>query len=384
MALTPELWSGESRRRLLDCAARGTPVYVYDRARIAEAARNLKAALSPTITRFFYAVKANPHEAVLKVVAAEGLGLECVSAAEVDHVLQVLPGLDRARVLFTPNFAPRTEYEHVLALGGVNVTIDSLYAFEHWGSSLRGHDLLIRVDPGQGEGHHSHVKTAGNATKFGIVPEDIPRAVELAQAAGACIVGLHAHVGSGILSPEPWARTLRFLISVARTVPTVRFIDIGGGYGVVQDPRAQQPLDLAAVRAALDEVGSCGFELWTEPGRYLVAQAGVLLASVTQLKSKEGAHHFVGCDAGMNSLMRPALYGAYHHVVNLSRSAEPHDVETAIVGPICESGDMLSTCASLPRTTAEGDVLLVCTAGAYGHSMANHYNHRAPAYECAI
>lgn len=388
MALDASLWQGESRARLLAVAESGsTPVYVYDTAQIVASARALQSALSPTVARFFYAVKANPHPAVLRAAVAAGYGLECVSHAEVSHVLRVLPALPHERVLFTPNFAPYAEYAAVFALGGgVHVTVDSLHVLERWGARLlAGRRVLLRVDPGRGAGHHSHVQTAGDATKFGIAPCDVPRAAALAEAAGATVVGLHAHAGSGVLDdPALWAASLRRLRALAQSLPTVRVIDVGGGFGVVQNPRTQHPLDLAAVRAALDEVGAAGYELWVEPGRFLVAQAGVLLARVTQIKSKPGEHHFVGCDAGMNSLIRPALYGSYHHVVNLTRSDEPHDVDAAVVGPICESGDMLNTCVALPRSTDEGDILLIATAGAYGHSMSNHYNMREPAREVVL
>jgi diaminopimelate decarboxylase/aspartate kinase len=386
--------TGEKREKLLQIAQAGTPVYAYDIAQVQASAAELRQCLGPSgVARLFYAMKANPHPAVLRAVTEAGYGIECVSAAEVEQALRVVS--DDDRVLFTPNFAPRAEYERVAALAPrAHITVDNAYVFDHWlgdggASFLRsGREVLVRLDPGQGEGHHSHVVTAGTAAKFGIDPTDLPRCVAAATAHGVRIVGVHAHVGSGILHPEPWARTLRFLLGVARSIPTVRFLNIGGGYGVVQNPAEQTPLDVAAVgRLLAAEVDQelwrsrGGLEVWTEPGRFLVAQAGTLLARVTQTKRKGAASRFVGVDAGMNSLIRPALYGAYHHVVNLSRSAEPHDVECAVVGPICESGDVLNSHVLLPASTAEDDVLLIATAGAYGHAMSSSYNLRTPARE---
>lgn len=386
MSLTSEQWTGEKREKLLRCASEGTPCFAYDIEQVKRNAEEVKRGLGPTVSRFFYAVKANPHEGIIRAVLESGFGVECVSAMEVEHVRRVAPGIEGERIMFTPNFAGRDEYDRVLrGVGGAQVTIDNVYAFEQWRETLRGRDLLVRVDPGEGEGHHTHVVTAGESTKFGIEPRDIPRAVEISGEIGARIVGLHAHVGSGILRPEPWARTLRILMGVAKAIPTVRILNVGGGFGVVQNPATQERLELAAVREGLEaemsEEERKRFEVWVEPGRFLVAQAGTLLARVTQTKRKGERSRFVGVDAGMNSLIRPALYQAYHHVVNLSRASEVHDVECAVVGPICESGDVLNGHALLPSTTAEGDVIAILTAGAYGHSMSSSYNCRSPARE---
>src|SRR5690606_29522900 len=158
---------------------------------------------------------------------------------------------------------------------------------------------------------------------------------------GARVVGLHAHAGSGILDPAHWAQVARTLADAAELFPDVRILDVGGGLGVPEKP-AQEPLDLEAVSAALAEVRQAvaGSELWIEPGRYVVAEAGVLLARVTQTKGKEGVR-YVGVATGMNSLIRPALYGAYHEIVNLTRLGEPATERVNVVGPICETGDVL-------------------------------------------
>jgi diaminopimelate decarboxylase/aspartate kinase len=165
--------------------------------------------------------------------------------------------------------------------------------------------------------------------------------------------------------------------------PAVRILDIGGGLGVPE--RLDQPaVDLAGLDAALARFRAAHpqFELWLEPGRYLVATAGVLLARVTQLKGK-GDVQYVGIATGMNSLIRPALYGAYHEIVNLTRLGQPASQVFNVVGPICESGDQLGHDRLLPET-AEGDVLLIANAGAYGHAMSSQYNLREPAVELVI
>jgi diaminopimelate decarboxylase/aspartate kinase len=164
--------------------------------------------------------------------------------------------------------------------------------------------------------------------------------------------------------------------------PEVRVLDLGGGLGVPERP-LQSRLDLQSLDRMLAEVmDGRALQVWLEPGRYLVAEAGVLLARVNQLKDK-GHFHYAGLATGMNSLIRPALYGAYHEIVNLSRLEDSADRNYRIVGPICESGDILGESRLLPECR-EGDVLLIANAGAYGRVMSSHYNRRAPAEELIL
>jgi diaminopimelate decarboxylase/aspartate kinase len=317
-------------------------------------------------------------------VRAAGIGIECVSRAEVEHALASLPGLLPSEILFTPNFAPRDESRWALATG-LRVTLDNLHPLRHWAALFRGREAFLRLDPGVGRGHHAHVRTGGTASKFGIPAGDVAEAAALAREAGLRITGLHVHAGSGIGDAAHWAGVAEFLLDAAVHFPEARVFDLGGGLGV-PDRAGRAPLDLAALDVSLAALSQRleGRELWLEPGRYLVAEAGVLLARVTQLKDK-GASAFVGVATGMNSLIRPALYGAHHDIVNLSRLDAVGPLrEFDVVGPICETGDVLGHARLLPADTAEGDVLLVATAGAYGAAMASHYNLRQPAPEFAL
>ena len=311
-----------------------------------------------------------------------GLNFECVSPGEIARVLELLPKIDRRRILFTPNFAPREEYERALE-HGVWVTLDNLYPLRHWSKTFKGRDIFIRIDTGQGRGHHEHVRTAGAHSKFGVPLFEVDELVELAKKAGARIVGLHAHTGSGVLAPDAWLDTGRQLLRLLEQLPDVRHVDVGGGLGV-PEKAGQPPLDLRALDGALREVknGLGDRELWLEPGRYVVAQAGVLLARVTQTKGK-GDVQYVGIATGMNSLIRPALYGAYHDIVNLTRLGKPATELVTVVGPICETGDRLGSDRLLPPAK-ENDVLLIANAGAYGYAMSSHYNLRDPAVEVLI
>ena len=367
-------WWRARRDDLLKEAARGTPRYVLDECALDDALASLSSLTS--VDRVLYAMKANPHPAVLKKVVARGFGVECVSPGELDAAFAAVSSLDPQRVLYTPNFVAAHEYEVGFARG-VNVTVDNVHPLRAHPEVFRGREVFLRIDPGHGRGHHHYVNTGGTLSKFGVPLADIDEARVAADAAGAVVVGLHAHAGSGILEPQAWAEVLAALATAKERFPRVRVIDVGGGLGVPEKP-GQGTLDLAAVDAALaglkKGLGAQGVQLWIEPGRYVVARAGVLLLRVTQLKEK-GEARYVGVDGGMNALIRPALYGAYHEIVNLSRLDDDTAITATVVGPICESGDVLGYGRRLPPTQ-EGDVILVGTTGAYGRAMASTYNLR--------
>jgi bifunctional diaminopimelate decarboxylase / aspartate kinase len=376
----PKAWWVKKKAQLLEIGAARDATYVYDRKSIEAAIESLKSLKS--VDAVFYAMKANSNRAILRLVDDLGVNFECVSPGEIARVLEVLPKIDRKRILFTPNFAPRPEYEHAIEQG-VWVTLDNLFPLRHWASSFKNRELFVRIDTGQGRGHHEHVRTAGAHSKFGVPLFEIDELVDLATKAGARIVGLHAHTGSGVLTPDAWLDTGRQLLRLLERLPAVRFVDVGGGLGV-PEKAGQSGIDLRALDAALQEIkrGLDGRALWLEPGRYVVAQAGVLLARVTQTKGK-GDVQYVGVGTGMNSLIRPALYGAYHEIVNLTRLGEPATELVTIVGPICETGDRLGSDRLLPPAK-EGDVLLIANAGAYGYAMSSRYNLREPAEELLI
>lgn len=370
-------WWRRRRADLLALAAEESPLYVYDAESLDQAVAAVRGIVA--VDRIFYSVKANCFPGVLTRFAQAGLGFECVSVPELEHVLALFPDLPGDRLLFTPNFAPREEYRRAFELGAW-VTLDSLHPLREWPELFAGREVFLRLDPGRGRGHHPHVRTAGVQSKFGIAPDELEEAERLAAACGVRVVGLHAHAGSGIRTSGAWAETAAFLGAVADRFPGVRVLDVGGGLGVPERP-GQSPLDLSEMDAELSRFKEShpGLELWLEPGRFLVAQAGVLLARVVQVKRK-GDVVYVGLETGMNSLIRPALYGAYHPIVNLSRLDEPATLTAHVVGPICETGDVLGRSRRLAPAT-EGDVLLIANAGAYGRVMSSWYNLRAPAGE---
>jgi len=379
-ALAMEPWWSRKRNQLLELANKHASAYVYDLESIATTCKNL--AVLKNIDRIYYAVKANNHPAILQTIESAGLNFECVSPGEIEHVLTLFPDIDRRRVLFTPNFAPREEYEYALDKG-VWLTLDDLYPLREWGELFDRAEVFLRLDTGLGRGHHEHVRTAGVHSKFGIPLFELEEVQVLLARHQASVVGLHAHTGSGILQADNWRNIAETLIEVAQAFPGVRVLDLGGGLGV-PEKTGQHSLNLTALDhslAALKEQYE-QYEFWLEPGRYIVAEAGVLLATVTQIKGK-GKIRYVGISTGMNSLIRPALYGAYHEIVNLSRLSESAGYVLNVVGPICESGDKLGNERWLPASQ-EGDVILVANVGAYGHVMSSNYNLRAPAVEMTI
>jgi diaminopimelate decarboxylase/aspartate kinase len=373
-------WWQDKAPQLLASLEGRDAAYVYDAATVVASARDLLALKS--IDRVHYATKANWNPALLQLLYAAGVKMECVSHAELDHVFATLPGIKPDDVLFTPNFAPRAEYEYALTRG-VHVTIDNLHALRQWPELFRGRQVLVRIDTGTGRGHHHHVRTAGTYAKFGVPLTEIAELKSLLASSGATAVGLHAHTGSGVADIRNWSETAAQLAVLAKELGTITTLNIGGGFAV-PDASHRVRIDLAGLDQQLTafKLANPGFQLWIEPGRYLVAVAGVLLARVTQLKQK-GDQGYVGVATGMNALIRPALYGAFHEIVNLSRLGEPNTGSYDVVGPICETGDVLGHDRQLP-TTREGDVLLIANTGAYGRSMASSYNLRQPPEEILL
>jgi len=377
-AETPEdRWWVDRRDELLEIVSSSGPTYVYDRDRLETAVDELEEIGG--VDRRFFAVKANPNPEILRFFEESGLGFECVSPGEIRRILELCPDIDRDRILFTPNFAPRKEYEFGFERD-VWVTVDNVEPLERWPETFRGQEVLLRLDPGRGRGHHEFVRTAGPQSKFGIAPEQLGDVEELVDDLDLSVVGLHAHLGSGIKEPAAWAETGMFLAKWAVRFDDVEILDLGGGLGVPEGTD-RAALDREAVSEHLETLADAhpDFQIWVEPGRYLVADAGVLVAEVTQTKQK-GAVEYVGIETGMNSLIRPALYGAYHEIANLSRLDRAPSMVAEVVGPICESGDVLGHGRRLPETD-EGDVLLVDRTGAYGRAMSSRYNLREPAGE---
>ncbi|WP_330946378.1 bifunctional aspartate kinase/diaminopimelate decarboxylase [Thermomonas sp. LB-4] len=379
---TAPWWQAPAEREaLLHLAQQGTPRYAYHLPTVRARAAQLKAIAA--VDRRYFAVKANPHPDILRTLADEGFGLECVSLGEIERVFEALPDFDPQRVLFTPSFAPIGEYQAALARG-VTVTVDNVELLQRWPEVFRGRTLWLRIDLGHGDGHHEKVNTGGKEAKFGLPAQRVDEFVDLARALDVRITGLHAHLGSGIETIGHWQEVVDELAGFARRIGSVEVLDIGGGLPIPYTDD-DEPFDLDTWAAGLAAIKAVhpAFQLAIEPGRFLVAEAGVLLARATQVVEKDEVLR-VGLDAGMNALIRPALYDAWHDIHNLSRLDDGAQRDFDVVGPICESSDVFGHRVKLPAATAPDDVMLIADAGAYGFSMASAYNLRALPAEAVL
>ncbi len=368
-------WQPEREALLSEAEEGGTPCYVYRAGAIDDAVKELDRL---PLERLFYSVKANPHPEVLDAFRRRGVGFQCGSPGELALVSEKF-GDVAGDVMFTAHAASEEDYRRAFELGA-HVVIGSLQPLASWPSLFEGREIFLRIDPGRGASGRRFVASAGQQSKLGIAPRQLEEAERLVKAAGARVVGLHAHAGSGLRTNETWRDIARFLIPVAKRFGDVRVLNLGGGLGVPERIGHRQ-VDLGKVAAGLHGVKEevPHLSLWMEPGRFLVARAGVLLARVRDVVEKDG-RSFVTLDAGMSSLIRPALYGAWHETVNLTKLDEPARIVADVVGPLSDSADVLARDRQLPFTEP-GDVFLIANAGAYGRSMGSTYNATQPTRE---
>lgn len=359
----------------------GSPLYVYDLGVVRARARALKQAITWQPFQPLYAIKANPCPAVARVIVAERFGIDAVSPGEVALALRL--GVEPAKVLYTENNMTDAEQAEALAQG-VLINCGSLDRLERIGRA-GGKEAAVRFNPDVGAGAHEKICTAGPMTKFGVHFTQVDEVLRIERATGVRVVGCHMHIGSGILDAEVYAKAMAVIFAVAAKLPHLRFVDVGGGIGIPYRAE-QQAMDLPALGAKASALMTdfCKrygrqLELRLEPGRFLVAESGTLLTTVTSVKSNPDTAEakgrtYVGCDTGFNHLVRVAMYDAYHRIDNLSRP-NATATEVDVVGNICESGDVFARARSLPLPQL-GDLLAIRDAGAYGTAMASTYNTR--------
>ena len=370
-----------------------TPLYVISEKRIRENYNRLRNALTRNYQkiRIYYAAKANSNLSLLKILETEGAHLDAVSPGEVSIALKA--DFTAERILFTGT-SVRDDELKFLVYSNVTVNVDSLSQLDRLLNITVPSLLSVRVNPEIGAGHHNHVITAGKHSKFGVWEEDALKAYETAKKAGVERFGIHMHVGSGVLDVEPFVLALEKLLSIAKRVHDqvgveFEFIDMGGGLGVPYNPEDKE-LDLALFsdtvlalfKSRIGEYGLGKPFFCVEPGRYLVCDAGVLLTAVNTIKTTP-FKKFVGVDAGFNTLIRPTMYGSYHPVLVADKLGALEEETYDVVGPICESGDVLARDRRLPKVE-EGDLLAVLNAGAYGFAMSSQYNARPRAAEVLV
>ena len=367
----------------------GTPLYVYDAETIRERARALRGAFAPRFGRLKlrYALKANTNLAIVRLLLAEGLRPEVVSEGEIRTALRA--GANGSDVLFTSSSKSPSEIDFALR-NDVLLNVDNLDELEQVSAAATRLGvparISFRVNPGVDPDTIHQINTGIAGSKFGVhLDGGIARSAYAAAASlpGLAIEGIHCHIGSQITTTAGYEETARRLLSFVRELRedlglTLAFVDLGGGLGIPfrDGESVMTPGDLAGALAPIwaEGVARLGYEpeLWVEPGRYLVAQAGLMVARVNSVKTTP-VKTFVNVDAGFNTLMRPAMYGAAHRVRVVGRDGPPTLLDVA--GDVCETGDILAEERLLPRPVA-GDLVVFLDAGAYGFSMASEYNAR--------
>jgi diaminopimelate decarboxylase len=356
----------------------GTPCYVYSRASIEENWKAYERGFGSAPHLLCFAVKANGNLAVLDVLARLGSGFDIVSGGELERVLAA--GGEAGRVVFSGVGKRSDEIRRALAAGihcfNVESRSELLRLSRIAGESGRPAPVSIRVNPDIDAGTHPYIATGLRENKFGIPIED---AAQLYREASTLpwiqIVGIACHIGSQVTSLAPFQDAFSRVLALADTLRAeglvLRHIDIGGGLGIrYRDESPPQPAELlAALCASLP----AGMELHVEPGRSIVGNAGVLLTRVEYIKGN-GQRRFAIVDAAMNDLLRPALYNAWQDIMTVRQEPGHESYRYDVVGPVCESSDVLGRDRLL--SVAEGELLAVCGAGAYGACMASNYNGR--------
>ena len=367
----------------------GTPLYVYSRAAILDALSRYQRALAGRRHLLCYAMKANSNLAVLQTFVAAGCGFDIVSGGELERVLAAGGRADR--VVFSGVGKTRAEMRQALQAGVRCFNVESESELRRLSEVATGADatatVSLRVNPDVDAGTHPYISTGLRDNKFGIAHDRAVAAYRLAASLpGLRVAGIDCHIGSQITQVAPFLdaldRILDLVEEVERAGIEVHHIDLGGGLGITYTDESPPHADelVAQMLARMDARGHGARELLLEPGRSLVGNAGVLLTEVLYLKPG-AAKNFCIVDAAMNDLMRPALYEAWMAIEPLRQRDTPAQ-RWDVVGPVCESGDWLGREREL--ALAEGDMLAVLSAGAYGMAMASNYNTRARAAEVMI
>ncbi len=358
----------------------GTPLYVYEAERIRHNARRLAGAFRKgwPATEVFYAVKANPNPHVVALITAEGLGADC--AAPLEAIIAERAGLSRDRRMYTGNYESRDDLVAAARCGAIN--LDDIGSLDRLPVGYEG-VLSFRINPGVGQGSHPGIVTGGPDAKFGIPLEVAKEAYRRAYERGFRRFGIHLMAGSNNRDASFFAEMTRFLCgAIEKAILPLgvapEYLDIGGGFGIpYRDEEEPLDIELAAHLVAKELFDFCvrhrieRLSLRIEPGRYLVGDAGYLVTRVTAVKN--GERRFVGLDAGMNTLLRPALYGAFHRVSVVGK-ASPAGL-ASLCGRLCENTDIFVNNLPFPAV-AEGDIVIFHDCGAYCATKAFAYNGR--------
>ena len=368
----------------------GTPTYVTDEQRIRANCKRIIRSFEKNYQRFRlnYAVKANNNLTVLNIVRQEGAGADCSCVEEL--TLAKLAGFSNERLLYSGNYNSDDELTQGINSGAA-INLDDVDLLPRLLKHGQPETLSFRVNPGMGEGQYPGLVFGGENTKFGVEESRIIECYKRAKASGIRKFGIHMMTGSNVLNLEYFSSVTRKLFEIVENIAkkvelTFEFVDIGGGFGVPYKPE-DHPLKIEDLGAKVGSIfnefvekGNLGEPyLMVEPGRFVACDSTILLGRVHHIK-KTAKRTFVGTDIGMNTILRPALYGAYHHIYVAGKPVGTPEEVVTITGQVCENTDILAKDRSLPRIEP-GDLIVVMNAGAYGFCMSSQYNSRPRAAE---
>lgn len=354
----------------------GTPTYVYDADRITNQYRTLYNAFKPLDVKLHYAMKALSNINILRLLKNEGAGLDAVSIQEVRLGLHA--GFEPESIMYTPNCVSFEEIQRAVELG-VHINLDNLNMLEKFGSEYGGSvPVCIRINPHIMAGGNSNISVGHIDSKFGISIHQVRHIERIVEHYGLNIRGLHMHTGSDIIDADVFLRGAELLYEAATHFPDLEFMDFGSGFKVgYKESDIVTDIETIGARIADSFQQFCttygrNLELWFEPGKYIVSEAGKFLVRTNVVKQTTSTV-FAGVDSGQNHLIRPMFYNAYHHIENISNT-EGEKKLYSVVGYICESDTLGHD--RLLNEVREGDILAISNAGAYAFSMSNQYNSR--------
>lgn len=368
----------------------GTPLYVYNE----EIIRNRMNRVGAVIKKFpytaNYSVKANTNIHILRLALEEGNNCDAMSIGEIQMLLKA--GFPSEKIFFVPNNVSEAELQFAID-NHIMTSLDSLSQLELFGRLNNGGACAVRINPGVGAGHCEKVITGGKKTKFGIQESDIDRIFDIAKKYNLTIAGINQHIGSLFMDGKPYLDAVKNILRIAKRFKNLQFIDFGGGYGIPYhklDDEKDFPMEEFSVQLEkiiqdfVDDYKSVPL-FKSEPGRYCIAEGGVILGRVFALKENAGKI-YAGTDIGMNVLVRPSMYDSWHdiEVLRCGKVVSRDELaEQTVTGNICESGDLLAKDRLLPKINI-GDLVCVLDTGAYGWSMCSTYNSRPRPAEVMI
>ncbi|RST71883.1 diaminopimelate decarboxylase [Candidatus Aquarickettsia rohweri] len=362
----------------------GTPVFITDKSILNKKVKNIRKAFDNNCL-LYYALKANFNPMIIRLLKDAGIdGVETISPFEIDLAKKC--GFKGNQILFTGNNCDNYELDYANK-HNVVVNIGSISELQCYAEKYNGSEVSIRINPGFGDGEFKQIITGGEDSKFGIYHSQMEEALNIIKFNNLKLIGLHCHLGSGLYNTMNFAPMVDFMFKLGNQIENLRFIDLGGGFGVRYKP-SDEEVDLSEFALVVDNyykkyqnLQKNNIKIIFEPGKYLVAESTFLLTKITNIRL-QGNKKIVCVNTGFNHIIRPALYSSYHHVINLSNMGDLEE-EVQLVGNICESTDIINNNTQVAKPE-EGNVLAILTAGAYCSSMSSLYNLRPYASEVLI